>query len=196
MTTVPIRCRCGREKGVVMDVAPDAVNRCLCYCHDCRAFMHHLDRADLLDAAGGADIVQVARARLRIDEGSDRLRCLRLTPKGLHRWYTDCCKTPVANTMPRVPFAGLSRTSLDAPDPLLPKADLIHGRSAVGGVPPGASAGLSFAAIARPGRLFAGWVVRGLGHPTPLFDRSERPTVEPVVLTPAEREKLRQHPRA
>lgn len=196
MTTVPMRCRCERVKGVVTELAPDTANRCICYCRDCRAFLHHLDRSDLLDRFGGVDIVQVARARLRVDEGVDQLRCLRLTSKGLHRWYADCCKTPIANTMPRVPFAGLSRSCLDTVEGTLPRPDLIHGRSAVGGLPPGASNGLSVGAIARPARLFATWMARGLGHPTPLFDRSERPTREPDVLNAAERQKLREHPRA
>jgi hypothetical protein len=39
-------------------------------------------------------------------------------------------------------------------------------------------------------------VVRGLGHPTPFFDRDNRPTVTPHVLTSAERQKLREHARA
>lgn len=196
MSTVSMQCKCGRVKGTVAELAPDTANRCICYCHDCRAFAHWLDRSDLLDAHGGVDIVQVARARMTIEEGRDQLRCLRLTARGLHRWYVDCCKSPVANTMPRVPFAGLSRATLACEDGALPDPDLIHGRSAVGGLPPGASGGLSLRAVARPGKLFASWVVRGLGQPTPLFDRSEKPVSEPRVLTTSEREQLRQHPRA
>jgi hypothetical protein len=197
MADVDWKCRCGTVRGRVAELAPDTANRCICYCHDCRAFVHWLGRDDLLDPHGGVDIVQVARARLTITEGRDRLRCLRLTPKGLHRWYVDCCKTPVANTMPRVPFAGISSSALDDRGrALLPDPDLIHGKSAVGGVPPGASSTLSLRAIARPGKLFASWLARGLGQPSPLFDRSERPTVEPRILSPAERDELRRHPRA
>ncbi len=197
MANVPMRCRCGRVKGVVTDLAPDTANRCICYCHDCRAFAHFLERDDMLDAHGGVDIIQVARARLSIDEGLDQLRCLRLTGRGLHRWYVECCKTAIVNTMPRVPFAGLSRTCLELSDvSVLPDPDRIHGRSAVGGLAPGASAGLSLRGVARPARLFAIWMARGLGQPTPLFDRHEKPRVEPRVLTSAERQKLREHPRA
>ncbi len=192
----PYRCLCQRVRGRVLELAPDTANRCVCYCHDCRAFAHHLGRVDLVDPRGGLDIVQVARARLVIDDGLDQLRCLRLTPGGLFRWHTDCCKTPMANTLPSVPFAGLCRSAIDAADEQLPSADLIHGASAVGGIPPGASARLSLRSIARPGRLFASWMVKGLGHPTQLFDRDGRPTVAPRVLTPSERQALREHPRA
>ena len=197
MANVSWKCRCGRVTGRVSELAPDTANRCICYCHDCRAFAHWLERDDLLDAHGGVDIVQVARARLAIDDGRDQLRCLRLSSRGLHRWYVDCCKTPVANTMPRVPFAGISPSALeDGARGLLPDPDLIHGKSAVGGMPAGASSTLSFRAIARPGKLFAGWVARRLGHPTPLFERHDTPTSEPRVLTVAERDALRAHPRA
>jgi len=191
-----LRCRCERVVGVVSELGPRTTNRCICYCHDCRAAAHWLDRPDLLDAHGGIDIVQVARARVRVDRGAEQLRLLRLTPKGLHRWYLDCCKTPFANTLPRVPFAGLSRCIIDAPDDALPDPDRIHGGSAVGGMPPGASRNLTLRAIARPARLFASWMIHGLAHPTPLYDRSERPTAEPRVLTDPERQTLREHPRA
>jgi hypothetical protein len=196
MPTVPFHCRCARVKGVIADLSPETANRCICYCKDCRAFVHHLDRGDLLDAHGGVDIVQVARARMRIDEGADELRCLRLTAKGMHRWYVACCRSPIANTMPRLPFAGLSRSLLEVEERGLPDPDLIHGRSAVGGLPPGASAGLSLRGVARPARLFASWLARGLGHPSPLFTRDEKPVVDPEILSPAAREELRRHPRA
>src|SRR5690349_9274547 len=97
---VELRCRCGEVGGRVKDAAPGAVNRVVCYCDDCQAFAHHLGRADLLDAQGGTDIVQVAPpASLVFDRGSDRIVGLRLTPKGLYRWYAISCKTPVGNTV-------------------------------------------------------------------------------------------------
>lgn len=197
MGNVTWSCRCGRVKGRVSELAPDTANHCICYCKDCRAFMHWLGREDLLDAHGGVDIVQIAPARFAIDDGRDQLRCLRLTRRGMHRWYTECCKTPVANTVPPAPFVGISAASL-GPEArgLLPDPDLIHGKSAVGGMPAGASSALSFRAVARPGKLFATWLARGLGHPSPLFDRHHEPIVPPVVLGADERQKLREHPRA
>jgi hypothetical protein len=196
MASVGWSCRCGSTKGTVADLSPTTANRCICYCHDCRAFAHWLERDDLLDAHGGVDIVQVARAHFAIETGRDQLRCLRLSHKGLHRWYAECCKTPVANTMPRLPFAGLCRVALDCDAAMLPDPDLIHGRSAIGGIPPGASAVLSFRAGVRPAKLFASWALRRLGHPTPLFDRHEVPVHPPRVLDAAERDALRAHPRA
>ena len=59
---VELRCRCGEVVGLVENAAPQKVNRVVCYCDDCQAFAHQLGRADLLDAQGGTDIIQVAPA--------------------------------------------------------------------------------------------------------------------------------------
>jgi hypothetical protein len=80
-----LRCRCGTVQGLLADAAPEKVNRVVCYCADCQAFAHHLGRADLLDAHGGSDIVQVAPAALSFTQGAERIRGLRLTPKGVNR---------------------------------------------------------------------------------------------------------------
>lgn len=199
MSDVKMRCACGKVRGTAEGVAPDAVNHCYCYCHDCRAFVHWLEQDALLDAWGGAHYVQLARARFRIDEGRSELACLRLSPRGLHRFYAACCKTPIANAMPRVPFASLTVGTLELEGPesaLLPEADVVHPGSALRGPPRGSSGRHTLRALARPGRLMAGWLARGLGQPTPLFDRSERASVEPRILTPAEREALRSRPDA
>ena len=103
-----LRCRCGEVSGRVDDASPQTVNRVICCCDDCQAFSYHLGRADLLDAQGGSDIVQVAPAALSFHRGADRIVGLRLTPKGPFRWYSSCCNTPLGNTTgPAVPFVGI-----------------------------------------------------------------------------------------
>src|ERR1700761_995518 len=105
---VEVRCRCGEVRGVAADASPRTVNRVLCYCDDCQAYAHHLGRADLLDGKGGSDIVQMAPAAISFTKGKDRIAGLRLTEKGLYRWYATCCNTPVGNTMsPALPFVGI-----------------------------------------------------------------------------------------
>jgi Family of unknown function (DUF6151) len=98
---VEVRCRCGEVRGIVTDPSPQTVNRVICYCDDCQAYAHQLGRADLLNAKGGSDIIQLAPAALSFTKGQDRIAGLRLTPKGLYRWYTRCCNTPVGT--PSVP---------------------------------------------------------------------------------------------
>src|ERR1700722_1625740 len=97
-TQAKLSCRCGEVQGVVRNASPQNVNRVVCYCDDCQAFLHRLGRTDLLNARGGTDIVQVVPASLAFVRGQDRIKGLRLTPKGIHRWYASCCNTPVGNT--------------------------------------------------------------------------------------------------
>lgn len=66
---------------MVTNVSPSTVNRAVCYCDDCQAFPHHLGRADLPDAHGGTDIVQVAPPRLSFVQGQERMVGLCLTPR-------------------------------------------------------------------------------------------------------------------
>ena len=100
---LPLRCRCGRMRGVASDVSPSTGFRFVCYCKDCQAFARFLERADVLDPAGGTDIFQMPPGRVRLTAGTDALRCLRLSNKVL-RWYTNCCRTPIANTAARPHF--------------------------------------------------------------------------------------------
>src|SRR5262245_27846255 len=105
---VELRCRCGEVRGLLKSPSSQTVNRVVCYCDDCQAFAHQLRRADLLDAHGGTDIIQVAPAALELVQGKSRIAGLRLTPKGLYRWHTTCCHTPVGNTVsPAIPFVGI-----------------------------------------------------------------------------------------
>jgi hypothetical protein len=195
---IPVRCKCGAVRGVAREVSPKTVNRAVCYCHDCRAFAHWLGREDVMDARGGTEIIQLARARLEITDGLERIRCMRLTAKGLHRWYADCCKTPLGNTVPAIPFVGIARGAFEVPPerlnetfgPLL----VAQINSAVGDARRGE--GMTARGIFHVTRLLATWTLRRLGHPTPLFNRQNRPTVTPHLLTAAERQALREHPRA
>ena len=78
MMNAELRCSCGQVRGHVADPSPRTVNRVVCYCADCQAFAHRLGRADLLNAQGGSDIVQVAPAALTFVQGQDRITGLRL----------------------------------------------------------------------------------------------------------------------
>jgi hypothetical protein len=195
-----LRCRCGEVHGRVSDASPRTVNRIVCYCDDCQAFAHHLGRADLLDEHGGSDIVQVAPASLSFDRGTDRIVGLRLTRKGLYRFYAACCKTPLGNTVgPAVPFAGIVVQAFregahghDGPDDLFGQPiGAIGGKSAVG-TPPDGSDKVNVRLLARAIRMVLGWRLRGRSWPHPFFDRATRAPSRPLtILTPAEREALR-----
>lgn len=191
--TVDLRCRCGGVEGRVVDAAPDTVNRVVCYCDDCQAFAHHLGRADLLDEHGGTDIIQVAPASLAYTRGTERIAAVRLGPRGLHRWYATCCKTPLGNTVgPGVPFVGVVAQLFGAPDDIVgPPVGRIYGKFAVGAAPPD-STRPPVRLLARAARKVIGWKLRGRTWPHPFFDRDTRAPRYPVtVLTPEDRDRLR-----
>jgi hypothetical protein len=180
--------------------SPDTGNHVFCYCEDCQAFARFLERTDVLDAAGGTRIFQISPASVRITEGADQLLCLRLSEKGLFRWYAGCCNTPIGNTLgAKVPFVGLIAAFIDASgagvtyDELLgPSRGGFHGRSAVGGVPAGAHPGVPLGALLRIARLMGSWWITGKGSPSPFFDaKTGSPRSPPRVLAAAEREALR-----
>jgi len=115
--THPIQCSCGILKGTVSTT--DVINRCVCYCTDCQAFAHFLQRpTDILDSLGGTDIIQTLPKYISFTEGTENLACMRLTDKGLLRWYASCCHTPIGNTPPnfKLSFIGLIHTCLEAGD--------------------------------------------------------------------------------
>src|SRR5258708_39078997 len=103
----PLRCRCGCMRGIASNVSPSSGFRFVCYCKDCQAFARFLDRADVLDPAGGTNIFHLPPRRVTLTAGTDALRCLSLSNKVL-RWYTECCRTPIANTAawPHFPAVG------------------------------------------------------------------------------------------
>ncbi len=177
------------------DVSPAQGNRVLCYCDDCQAFARHLGTEGMMDARGGTEIYQVFPAQIRLTAGAEQLRLLRLSEKGLLRWYTACCRSPVGNMLssPRSPFVGLFRGVLAVEDDALeaaigPIVGRIQGRFAVGGCPPGvhprAPVGLLWRSLVFLGRGF----FTGKYAPSPFFDAATgSPVREAQVLTRQER---------
>lgn len=190
-----LRCRCGEVAGRVKDPAPQSVNRVICYCDDCQAFVHHLGRADLLDEHGGSDVVQVAPSSLSFQRGAERIVGLRLSPKGPYRFYTSCCQTPLGNMVsPALPFIGIVAQGFQgatAADCFGKPIGRIYGQYAIGSAPAGSDK-LNLRLMLRVIRLMLGWRLGGKAWPHPFFDRATGAPKYPVTtLTPAERESLR-----
>jgi hypothetical protein len=115
----PLQCRCGTLKGYVSP--PDMANRAVCYCKDCQAFAHFLDRPGdaVLNELGGTEIVATLPRHVHFTQGLEVLVCMSLSDHGLLRWYTSCCNTPIGNT-PRdfkTSYVGLIHSCLAKRDP-------------------------------------------------------------------------------
>ena len=194
---IPLRCRCGHLRGRARDVSPSGGFRFVCYCKDCQAFARFLERPDVLDGAGGTDIFQMPPARVELASGTAAMRCLRLYAKGVLRWYTACCGTPIANTAagPRFPVVALIHSFMDheasgrsRDDALGPPLCRIYERSAAGPLPPTAPPPPSVGAFVRRSSKILSWWIRGLARPNPFFaDRTDAPRSMPRLLTPGER---------
>lgn len=193
--TVPFRCRCGAVEGTV---SLHNANYGCCYCDDCRAFVRALSRDDLLDEAGGSKVVQVRPAAVRLQKGQEHVACLRLSNKGMFRFHTSCCQSPLANVMakPRLPFVGLARSAVVVDDAALPPLMGIQGRFAIGPLPPGTAQTVTPGQLLRTLRFLAKSALGGGGHPHPFFSADNAPIAIPRVLSAAERDALRDRDRA
>lgn len=194
VTHLDLRCACGKVHGQVRDVSPKAGSPLVCYCGDCQAFASFLGRDDILDAWGGTDILQIAPAAVRLEHEPGSLACVRLSDKGLHRWYCAECKTPLGNSMPKVPFIGLVHTLIDHGAGAAKRESAIGPplghiqQKAAKGKPPFPENNVRV--ISRSVRRVARWFVTGKGKPSPFFDDTGTPRVTPRVLSPDERHAL------
>jgi Family of unknown function (DUF6151) len=198
-TDLPLRCRCGAVRGVATNLAPGSGNRIVCHCDDCQAFAHFLKRRDVLDDAGGTDILQIPPSRVRITEGVDQIRSVRLSERGLVRWYTDCCRTPIGNMIgPRLPFIGIIGSFMDheadgrsRDDVLGAPLGFIFGKFAVGKVPAHVHPKVPPGVMLRMGSRILGWWLTERGAPNAFFDPATRaPHSVPQVLSREERAAL------
>ncbi|MDO3381817.1 DUF6151 family protein [Gilvimarinus algae] len=110
MKIVELECSCGTVKGR-LKVVPGSFFHVHCLCRDCQKFAGYLQNKDkILDEHGGSELFQTYPAYMEITEGQEQIRGVQLTHKGIYRWYCDCCKLPLANTLrsAKVPFVGVS----------------------------------------------------------------------------------------
>lgn len=199
---LPVRCSCGALQGIVRGISRRNGMRAICHCDDCQKYAHFLQQADeILDAHGGTEVLQTAQSRLQFTAGSERLACMRLTPKGILRWYADCCRTPIGNTPASraIPYLGLVHSCLDREQarPVLdslpgPARLRVFARHAKGDrAALDAHDGVPVSAILPVlGRVLM-WRLRGEHRHSPFFDRhSARPNAIPYVLAAEELQQI------
>lgn len=190
-----IQCICGAVQGSLLGSA--SINRCVCYCRSCQAFARFLQREkETLDEQGGSDIIQTQTANLSFSRGIENLACMQLSSKGILRWYSSCCRTPIGNTLhsAKFSFVGLIHTCFELAGPELEEAIgpvqmRVNTQSAKGHPKPKAS-GL---VLGLP-RVFLGILkarLNGSYRKNPFFDlRNDTPICQPRILLPEELDDL------
>lgn len=200
---VSLECACGKLRGTALSVSPSGGTRVICYCDDCQAFAHFLGRADILDERGGTDLFQMIPSKVQLSGGTETLGCVRLSDKGMHRWYCTECKTPLGNTAgPGMPFVGVvhsfmhpDRSGRSRAEVLGPPLARLMTKFATPGPPIPASSIATLRAIGRTLRLVGkAWLTRS-GFPSPFFDPTTKaPRAVPRVLSVSERRALDRAP--
>lgn len=124
-----------------------------------------------------------------IDQGAEQLAVMQLSPKGMLRWYANCCKAPLATTpnSPKFPFAGFIVKRLADPSRLGPAktrgfVQLPNGKQKHENLAP-AAIGLLRRVV--KSRLSGSW------KNTPFFDpETQAPVARPTVISKSERAAL------
>lgn len=181
--TRSMTCSCGEMKWRIAEGAPGT--HCVCYCADCRSFANHLNKSHMLED-GGSHLFQTLPEHFHIEQGEEHLKMLRLSPKGMFRWYAGCCDTPIANTLTTtaLPFVGV----------LVPKDSDSYGkvqtRTSARTAPVKVKEfGVALAAIKL---LRRGIVAKLAGHTqTPFFNDEGAPVRKAKILTLEERNAAR-----
>jgi hypothetical protein len=187
MSEVNLKCACGTVKGKTSAVSSKIGTRITCCCDDCQAFSQFLGQeGNVLDQYGGTDIFQIPVSFLTITEGKSEIACIRLSPKGMHRWYAKCCNTPIGNTFGAGgPFIGVIHSFMDKSE--MSEVDLGKSRGhiltkfAKTPVPEnlkGSSLSINFRVVAK----ILSWKLKGLNKPSEFFNNNAEPICQPQIL--------------
>jgi hypothetical protein len=190
MSDLTLACQCGAFRAVIRDVSNRTGNHAVCYCVDCRAFVRHLGQEDrILDAQGGSQLYQAQPYQVAFLSGTDHLAVMKLSEKGLYRWYATCCDTPLGLTAgtPKISFASFLVANMHPPlDTLGPVRFRYKADQALSTVTEAKGSLIGFAA--RTTRNAMRSRLNGKWRKTPFFDaQSGQSIVLPRVLSPEER---------
>lgn len=148
-----------------------------------------MGQLDALEPGGGVPLVQVLPSKIEITKGAENIACLRLSPKGLHRWYAACCQTPLANTVstPKIPLAGLWRPLFKRTEAFGPVTTQGFTKMALPGAGgPRKDKGLARMLGSLIKRSLSAYLA-GTARQGPFFAHDGAPVAQPQVLTIEER---------
>jgi hypothetical protein len=194
-----IECQCGKLSGIARTDGLKG-SRAVCLCDDCQSYAHYLGRAkEILDQYGGTDVFPMTPASLKITAGIENLKCMRLSPNGMYRWYAGCCNFPIGNTMnsDAIPYVGMVHNILEKKNnaEILtqeygPIQEYIQGKFGIPPLPANTSQKVSLKFMFKVIRFILRAKLKKEATPSPFFDDQHRPLVAPIVITKEERAAL------
>lgn len=190
-----IQCDCGKFRAELTQFPKNTPGRLICYCDDCQGFLQYIKRTDLLNENGGTEIIPAYPADIKMIAGKDVVRCVRLHAKGMYRFFTSCCHTPIANTDPTRAWAGINRRMYITKDPsrldreLGPVKSSIMGKYAKGTPPAGTPQTFDFKGMVTVLPFIIKGKILGKSKHSPFFDKGEAIAV-PKILTVEERSQI------
>lgn len=106
--TIELSCTCGEVQGS-LEVHQNESFHVECLCCDCQQFSASIGNSDMLKSYGGTELLQTYPSYVTITKGENNISALQVAPKGLWRYYTSCCQTPIGNMMNgnKIPFIGI-----------------------------------------------------------------------------------------
>lgn len=192
MPDIKLSCDCGKVQGNTYAMTADSGHRLTCCCSDCQAFAHYLEGLGrthgdpILDQFSGTDIFQMPISKLKIEQGLDDVACVRLTAKGMYRWYARCCNTPIGNTMgANMPFIGVVHNFMQHQtsrvDEIGKNRAYVQTHEMKTQIPK-ALKGSSSRAVVRSIFKILSWKVQGLNKPSVFFEKNGKAIAKPVIL--------------
>lgn len=183
-----IQCECGTFRARLKAFPGNTPGRLVCYCDDCQKYLHHIGRADLLDANGGTEVIPAYPRDVEILSGIEQLRCTRLSSRGLFRFSTACCNTPIVNTAPGKAWAGFFRRAYGVGNAseidrvLGPVRSRIMGRYAKGTPPAGTPDTFDAKAMITVLPFMLKGSLAGKGRPSPFFPDGRTPVATAHIV--------------
>ncbi len=187
MPEIKLKCSCGKVRGKTKDINERSGTRITCCCDDCQSFAEYLNQeSSVLDQYGGTDIYQMPISNIKITEGTDQISSLRLSSKGMYRWYAKCCNTQIGNSMGAGgPFIGVIHNFMDhgssRDEELGKNRGHIQTKFARQSVPADLK-GSSIKIIFRSLSKLIVWKIKGLDKPSVFFDDNGKPIAKPSIL--------------
>lgn len=187
---LPLKCQCGEISGKIINANPKQDQHVVCMCIDCQTFAHYLGREqDVLDQHGGSEIYQVTPNKIVLERGQDKVKMLRLSPKGAQRFYAGCCNTPMANAVgPKTSFTGVLANFIDIEPTernrlLGPVDSYCMAKYAIGGAPENAHSKFPLQLLAKVMKKMIVGKLMGHHKPNSLYNLStNRPICEEQLV--------------